>query len=162
MSAESNAHKVVMKIVQAAHTLVAAERITVYTVDESSSDGVSLVAEFTNDSRLLGRRFPVGSGVPGHVALTGRTLNITDAQRDWRVDDEYFNPRPPKTPPSPRSMRNSASRSPSPDARTARRRDSIQGRVLVPQTILAIPIKDFLGKNIAVLEAVCSFRFPLP
>lgn len=55
------------------------DRITLYMVDE---DAAELVCEVGKDG-AKGSRIPLGHGVAGHTALTGRSLNITDAQTDW-------------------------------------------------------------------------------
>ena len=109
MSADLQSEKIMAKIVQAAYMLVNCECILLYMVDEGAGE---LVCEVGKDGSK-GSRIPLGHGVAGHTALTGRSLNITDAQNDWRFD------------PSEHSA-------------------FIKNKV---QTILAIPVKDYLGKK---------------
>lgn len=109
MSADLQSEKIMAKIVQAAYMLVNCECILLYMVDEGAGE---LVCEVGKDGSK-GSRIPLGHGVAGHTALTGRYLNIIDAQNDWRFD------------PSEHSA-------------------FIKNKV---QTILAIPVKDYLGKK---------------
>ncbi len=113
MSADLQSDKIMSKIVQAAHMLVSAEIIVLYMVDEAASE---LVCEVGKDG-FKGTRIPLGHGVAGHTALTGRSLNLADAQNDWRFDPGEHS-------------------------------HMLKNRV---QTILAIPVKDFLGKNVGTL-----------
>jgi len=79
MSADLQSDKIMAKIVQAAYMLVSCEYILLYMVDEDAGE---LVCEVGKDGSK-GSRIPLGHGVAGHTALTGRSLNITDAQNDW-------------------------------------------------------------------------------
>ena len=104
------------KIVQAAYSLVHAECILLYMVDEAASE---LVCEVGKDGSK-GSRLPLGHGVAGHTALTGRSLNITDVENDWRFD---------------------------PSEHSHFKKNKVQ-------TILAIPIKDYLGRSVGVIELI--------
>lgn len=61
-----------------------ADRSTLYLVDEGKQQIWSKVAEGAALSEI---RVPLGTGIAGHVAQTGETVNIPDAYRDPR-----FNP----------------------------------------------------------------------
>ena len=124
MSADLQSERIMSKIVQAAYMLVNAEVILLYMVDEAASE---LVCEVGKDGSK-GTRIPLGHGVAGHTALTGRSLNIVDAQNDWRFD-------------------------PSEHAQFVKN-SSAPTKTNKVQTILAIPVKDYLGKNVGVIEII--------
>ncbi|XP_076812429.1 cGMP-dependent 3',5'-cyclic phosphodiesterase-like isoform X7 [Clavelina lepadiformis] len=79
------------EIIQEARTLTNAERCSVFLVDKASNELVSKVFDgiVTIDESLDPRqydfenitevRIPLSQGVAGHVAITGKTLNISDA-----------------------------------------------------------------------------------
>jgi adenylate cyclase len=117
MSADLQSDKIMAKICQAAYMLVSCEVILLYMVDEAAGE---LVCEVGKVDGMKGSRIPLGHGVAGHTALTGRSLNISDAQNDWRFD------------PSEHSQFS-------------------KNRI---QTILCLPVKDYLGKNVGVLEII--------
>jgi GAF domain-containing protein len=127
MSADLQSDKIMAKIVQAAYMLVRCEYILLYMVDEAKGE---LVCEVGKDGSK-GSRIPLGHGVAGHTALTGRTLNIHNAQNDWRFE------------PSEHAHLMGGG--------SGKGTGSQSGGV---RTILAIPIKDYLGKNVGVLEII--------
>jgi len=215
LSADLNAQQIKNKITQAAYMLVHCECILLWMVDEaagelvcesgptptsgSSSSGTGLAeSSLLNKSKSSGpgaanagrARIPLGSGVAGHTALTGRALNISDASRDWRFDPaEYASSnimahmhvhqnnhaaqagaaQPPHQAPmfskdgvsaygtipsvtSPTSATSPLNASnPSVAASGPSFPPLIKNRV---QTILAIPIKDYLGKVNGVIECI--------
>jgi len=61
-----------------------ADRGTLYLVDKAKNELWSKVWQGVNVVEI---RLPVGKGVAGHVAQTGKTINITDA-----YNDPHFNP----------------------------------------------------------------------
>ena len=76
--------EVLKNIVQVAADLTNAERGTLYLVDKEKSELWSVI---TMGAELREIRLKIGEGLAGHVALTGETINIEDAQKDDR-----FNP----------------------------------------------------------------------
>lgn len=63
-----------------------AERGTLYIVDESKNEIWSKIA--LGDKELVIRQ-PVGKGISGHVAETGKVLNIRDAYNEPRFNPEF-------------------------------------------------------------------------
>jgi len=115
MSTELGVTRCIQKVITAGHQLVNADRIMLYMVDDKRQE---LVCEVGKEG-FQGRRFPLGHGIAGHAALTGRIINIPNARTDWRFDptfDQEFN--------------------------------------FKTETVLALPVKDDLGKTVAVIEVV--------
>lgn len=75
--------KVLQRILEASYALVDAERISLFEVDPHSRE---IICRLSRDEQMKGLRIPAGSGIVGHVALTGRPLNIPDAYADARFD----------------------------------------------------------------------------
>lgn len=71
-------------ILDVATRSIAADRGTVYLVDQREDELWSLVAQ---GDGMVEIRLPLGKGLAGYVARTGETVNITDAYSDTR-----FNP----------------------------------------------------------------------
>ena len=59
------------------------ERVTLYLVDSVKQE---LWMALAADSEAVGARIPIGHGLAGTVAATGRPLNIADAYADRRFD----------------------------------------------------------------------------
>ena len=72
MSADLASDKIMTKICQAAYMLCECENILLYMVDEAAGE---LLCEVGKDGSK-GSRIPLGHG----VAVTGRSLNITDVR----------------------------------------------------------------------------------
>jgi signal transduction histidine kinase len=72
-------------ILDVATRSVAADRGTVYLVDEKTNELWSLAAQGAN---MIEIRLPIGKGLAGYVARTGETVNITEAHRDPRFNPE--------------------------------------------------------------------------
>jgi sigma-B regulation protein RsbU (phosphoserine phosphatase) len=73
------------KILDVAKTLTKAERGTIFLVDEETDEIWSLIAQGMEQQQI---RLPRGSGIAGHVALTGEIVNIPDAYADYRFNPE--------------------------------------------------------------------------
>jgi signal transduction histidine kinase len=72
-------------ILDVATRSIAADRGTVYLVDQKGDELWSLVAQ---GDGMVEIRLPLGKGLAGYVARTGETVNITDAYRDPRFNPE--------------------------------------------------------------------------
>eukprot|EP01083_Nonionella_stella_P178315 629497_1 len=81
IASELEAEKAALKIVDETCKLVDAARATMFFVDDSTDELVLLVAKGSDSIRI-----PLGSGIVGHVAVTGRTINVADAYTDDRFD----------------------------------------------------------------------------
>lgn len=68
-------------IVQIAYSVLDADRISVFFVDQSRGELFSIVSK---DAAFLS--VPIGQGIAGHVAKSGRALNVADAYDDPRFD----------------------------------------------------------------------------
>ena len=66
-------------------TMVGAERATIYIVDQERQEFWSRVATGTGVGEI---RFPLGVGIAGTVAQTGKTISIPDAYADPRFNPE--------------------------------------------------------------------------
>ncbi|MCJ7502357.1 MAG: GAF domain-containing protein, partial [Acidobacteriia bacterium] len=84
LAAERDLDLLLQGIMHKASVLMDADRSTLYLVDEGKQQIWSKVAEGAALSEI---RVPLGTGIAGHVAQTGETVNIPDAYRDPR-----FNP----------------------------------------------------------------------
>lgn len=81
ISAERDLTRLLDLIVQSTSQLVGADRTTLFIVDEARRELWSKVAEGSGTISL-----PIGKGIAGAVAESGRTVNIPDAYRDDRFD----------------------------------------------------------------------------
>lgn len=72
-------------ILDVAARSIAADRGTVYLVDQKGDELWSLVAQ---GDGMVEIRLPLGKGLAGYVARTGETVNITDAYGDPRFNPE--------------------------------------------------------------------------
>jgi K+-sensing histidine kinase KdpD len=77
--------KLLVLILEAAANSVDADRGTLYLVDESTGELWSKVYQGKN---MVEIRLPLGKGLAGHVAETGKVVNIADAYRDPRFHPE--------------------------------------------------------------------------
>lgn len=66
--------------------LMAADRSTLYLIDDDTAELWSKIAQGESAREI---RFPIGQGVAGWVAKTGQTLNIKDAYKDSRFNQEW-------------------------------------------------------------------------
>lgn len=76
--------KLLEVILDTAINALDADRGTLYLVDKAKEELWSKVWQGANVVEI---RLPIGKGVAGHVAQTGKTINITDA-----YNDPHFNP----------------------------------------------------------------------
>ena len=84
ISAESNVEQMIQSIINATISVVQADRVTMYLVDDTAQELI-----VTESRDLQGARIPIQAGIAGHVARTGETINIADAQQDPRFDDSW-------------------------------------------------------------------------
>jgi signal transduction histidine kinase/putative methionine-R-sulfoxide reductase with GAF domain len=63
-----------------------ADRATLYLLDESKDE---LVSRIVQGDEVKSIRLKVGHGIAGHVARTGKSLNIKDAYKDPRFNPEW-------------------------------------------------------------------------
>ncbi len=80
---ETDVTRLLMLIANATTELVGCERATVFLIDRARGEMWSKVALGADEIR-----FPLGTGVAGTVATTGRTINIPDAYADPRFNQE--------------------------------------------------------------------------
>ena len=73
-------------ILEVAAQSVTADRGTLYLLDAGTNELWSKVAQGDD---LVEIRLPVGRGLAGYVAMTGETINITDAYTDPRFNPEF-------------------------------------------------------------------------
>eukprot|EP01105_Mastigella_eilhardi_P001676 TRINITY_DN119_c0_g2_i2.p1 TRINITY_DN119_c0_g2~~TRINITY_DN119_c0_g2_i2.p1 ORF type:complete len:1202 (-),score=363.18 TRINITY_DN119_c0_g2_i2:104-3595(-) len=73
----------IQSILQRARELVDAERSSLFLIDAASGELISHVAEGAQQIR-----FPLNQGIAGYVAKTGEVLNISDAYKDSRFNEE--------------------------------------------------------------------------
>lgn len=84
---------VIVKIMTFAQKLVSADRASLFLVDSRTKELYARIFDVSGDPDNGGThevakeiRFPIGTGIAGHVAMTGESLNIPNA-----YDDERFN-----------------------------------------------------------------------
>lgn len=65
--------------------ILGAERCSIFLLDESRKELTSSVAHGLDGREL---RLPIGQGIAGHVAKTGAALNVPDAYRDRRFNQD--------------------------------------------------------------------------
>lgn len=82
--------KTLQSVMEEARQLMQADRSTLWIMDEDKGELWSRV-KMGDGKTMLDLHNPIGSGIVGHVASTGETLNIPDAYQDPR-----FNPEPDK------------------------------------------------------------------
>ena len=73
--------KVIATIVDEAYEMLQADRITIFMVHKNDSQ-----LEIVYSGDAIGMRVSMGKGIAGHVANTGRIVNIADAYNDPRFD----------------------------------------------------------------------------
>ena len=77
--------KLLQLILDVAARSIAADRGTLYLVDEKTNELWSKAAQ---GSDIVEIRLPIGKGLAGYVAKTGETVNISDAYQDPRFNPE--------------------------------------------------------------------------
>ncbi len=85
LAAERDLDKLLQKIMQLTTQVMSADRSTLFLVDAARGEIWSKVAQGAALSEI---RVPLGSGIAGHVAESGETVNIPDAYQDSRFNPE--------------------------------------------------------------------------
>jgi putative nucleotidyltransferase with HDIG domain len=80
---EHNLADLLRLIAEGTSQVMAAERSSIYLVDPDRNELYTFVAQELEIQEI---RMPIGTGLSGHVAQTGETLNIADAYQDPRFD----------------------------------------------------------------------------
>jgi hypothetical protein len=73
--------RLIHTIMESARTLVDADRCSLFLVDEDSNELYTTISGCDEEVRL-----PLSSGIAGHVASTGETLNVVDVYSDPRFN----------------------------------------------------------------------------
>lgn len=84
IAAELEADKAAEKIIDETCKLLNADRATLFFVDDVANELILLVAKGAKSIRL-----PMGSGIAGHVAQCGETMNIKDAYKEKMFNDSF-------------------------------------------------------------------------
>ncbi|CAN8007045.1 unnamed protein product [Ixodes pacificus] len=83
---------VIVKIMTFAQKLVSADRASLFLVDSRTKELYARIFDVSGDNDEVQEvakeisRFPLGTGIAGHVAQTGESLNIPDAYEDDRFN----------------------------------------------------------------------------
>ncbi|MGH9579424.1 MAG: GAF domain-containing protein, partial [Terriglobales bacterium] len=85
LAAERQLDVLLQKIMEKTSEVLDADRSTLFLVDDAKQELWSKVAQGKDMSEI---RFPVGAGIAGHVARIGETVNIPDAYKDPRFNQE--------------------------------------------------------------------------
>jgi len=85
ISAEKDLDRLLDLIVRETTALIHADRSTIFLVDEDTDELYSKIAEGENTREI---RFPRHAGIAGHVATTGEVVNIPNAYKDARFNQE--------------------------------------------------------------------------
>jgi adenylate cyclase len=85
LAAERSLDTLLQKIMQKACEVLDADRSTLFLVDEAKQE---LWSRVTKGKELSEIRFPLATGIAGHVARTGETVNIAEAYQDPRFNIE--------------------------------------------------------------------------
>ncbi len=85
VSSELEIDQLLQKIVAKTSEVMNADRCTLFLVHRKTGELWSRVAQGANMGEI---RVPRGMGIAGHVAVTGETVNITDAYQDPRFNRE--------------------------------------------------------------------------
>ncbi len=81
LTSETNVDKLLEIIMDKTTELLEADRSSLFIIDEEKNELWSKIAQGAEISEI---RLPMGTGIAGHVALHGETLNIKDAYQDNR------------------------------------------------------------------------------
>ncbi len=85
LSAERNIDSLLHKIMEKTSEVMGADRSTLFLVDEEKQQIWSKVVQGAAVNEI---RIPLGAGIAGLVAKTGETVNISDAYKDPRFNQE--------------------------------------------------------------------------
>ena len=73
-------------IVDVAYEVLDADRVTIFFVDHTNSEVFSIISKDVGKRELA---FPIGTGIAGFVAATGRVVNIADAYNSDKFDPSF-------------------------------------------------------------------------
>jgi GAF domain-containing protein len=82
-ASQLNVDEAIKRVVQHSISILDAERLSFYLVDEAARE---LVCKISQD--VSGLRIPLSCGLAGYVARSGETVNIEDAYRDDRFNSQ--------------------------------------------------------------------------
>lgn len=82
--AEKGLDNLLLLIMESVTQVMSADRSTLYLIDYEKKQIWSRVAQGTGEIRI-----PLGAGIAGHVAKTGKTINIPDAYEDKRFNRDF-------------------------------------------------------------------------
>jgi class 3 adenylate cyclase/putative methionine-R-sulfoxide reductase with GAF domain len=82
--AEKGLDNLLTLIMQSVTEVMSADRSTLYLIDREKKQIWSRVAQGTSEIRI-----PLGQGIAGHVADSGKTVNIPDAYSDSRFNRDF-------------------------------------------------------------------------
>lgn len=85
LSSETSLDRLLALVMQETTRVLNAERSSLFLVDAEKAELWSKVAQGVEDVVL---RFPISTGIAGHVARTGEVVNIPDAYADARFNPE--------------------------------------------------------------------------
>lgn len=88
VSAETDLDSLLETIAKETAKALKADRCTVFLLEKSTNELWSKVATGMESEEI---RFPADKGLAGHVAMTGNTINITNAYNDKRFNKEIDN-----------------------------------------------------------------------
>ncbi|MES0490493.1 MAG: adenylate/guanylate cyclase domain-containing protein [Leptospirales bacterium] len=82
--AEKGLDNLLVLIMQSVTQVMSADRSTLFMIDMDKDEIWSKVAQGTSEIRI-----PLGHGIAGHTAKTGKTVNIPDAYEDDRFNKDF-------------------------------------------------------------------------
>ncbi len=85
IAAETDLDKLLAIIAKETQKALSADRCTVFMLDRNTNELWSKIALGMGSQEI---RFPANTGLAGHVAMTGETINIRDAYNDYRFNKE--------------------------------------------------------------------------
>jgi len=86
MVMQTDLNQLLNLVMEEATELMDANRSTLYILDEDASELISFIAQKAGISEI---RLPLGRGIAGHVAETGKIVNLPDAYESALFDREW-------------------------------------------------------------------------
>ena len=86
LAAERNLDRLLAMILEETSAAMEADRSTLYLIDREKPEMYAKIAQGMGTVEL---RFPLGTGIAGHVGKTGEIINIPDAYQDPRFNPEF-------------------------------------------------------------------------
>jgi len=86
LSREKSLEKLLNLIIEQTTKLMSAERATLFLYNKDTKELWSYIAQ---DLEIKEIRLPIGKGIAGYVAKTGKIANVSDAQKDSRFDSTF-------------------------------------------------------------------------